>query len=79
MQIIRLICQKLEETSSFIGSNNSSTVTGEAPDPFTMREGIRSNDIHMSTTHEETDVIMVQQLFNSDYNKKTGKSSNYLR
>ena len=73
MQIIRLLCQKIKETSSFIGSNNSLTVTGEAPDPFTMREGIRSNDIHMPTTHEEADVIMVQQLFTEITTKKLEK------
>ena len=38
-----------------------------------MREGIRSNDIHMSTTHEEADVIMVQQLFTAITTKKLEK------
>ena len=40
--------------------NYSLTVTGETS-PFTMREGIKTNDIDMLTTHEEADIIMVHQ------------------
>ena len=63
VQLIALICNSFKEAKWSTNFNYTLTVTGEEPVPFRIQNGVASDVPEMVTSHEEADVIIVQQAY----------------
>ena len=63
VQLINLICDKLIAVVSSMGESHSLLVTGSAPSPIEVKNGIAITRDDLRTTHEEADLILVQQAY----------------
>ncbi|MCP3901925.1 MAG: hypothetical protein GY707_19635 [Desulfobacteraceae bacterium] len=61
-QLIDLICQFIFDNMDGIGKGNKLVVTGSAPVPKEVCKGTLQPRPDLYTTHEEADVIVVQQV-----------------
>ena len=62
IQLIELICQYIKDQCHMLPSTNKLVVTSQNPVPFEICNGVVLQRVDLRTTHEEADVIIVQQV-----------------
>ena len=65
VQLINIICQKLADPSWSKDFPNALTVTDQSLTPFAVYKVEMEQQISITNTHEETDVIMVNQAYDA--------------
>jgi len=62
VQLIGILCQHLKDQCSTFPANGKLVVTSNDPVPFEINNGVIVQRVDMRTTHEEADIIIVQQV-----------------
>ena len=73
VQLINIMCQKLAGPSWSKDFLNALTVTDQSPTPFKVYKGEMEQQIRTTNTHEEADVIMVNQAYNAVLQNGVGR------
>ena len=73
VQLIDIICQKLADPSWSKDFPNALTVTDQSLTPFTVYKGEMEQQISITNTHEETDVIMINQAYDAVLQNGVGR------
>ena len=71
VQLINLICEELVSMATSMKESPSVLITGSSPTPIEVKHGIAIARDDIRTTHEEADLIMVQQAYQSVLNHIT--------
>ena len=71
VQLIYLICEKLVSMVTSMKESHCVLITGSSPTPIELKHGIAITRDDIQTTHEEADLIMVQQAYQSVLNHGT--------
>ena len=62
VQLIGILCQHLKDQCCTFPANGKLVVTSNDPVPFEINNGVIVQRVDMRTTHEEADIIIVQQV-----------------
>ena len=73
VQLINIICQKLADPSWSKDFPNALTVTDQSPTHFKVYKGDMEQKIRVTNTHEEADVIMVNQAYDAVLQNGVGR------
>ena len=65
VQLITIICQKFADRSWSEDFPNALTVTDQSPTPFKVYKGEMEQEVCITNTHEEADVIMVSEAYHA--------------
>ena len=63
VQLINLICEQLVSMATSMNESRSLLITGPSPPHIEVKQGIALTRDDIQTTHEEADLIMVQQAY----------------
>ena len=73
VQLINILCQKLADPSWSKDFPNALTVTDQSPTHFKVYKGDMEQKIRVTNTHEEADVIMVNQAYDAVLQNGVGR------
>ena len=62
VQLINILCEYIREHIELIPKQSRLVVTGPDPVPFEIYNGTTTQRNDLRTTHEEADIIIVQQM-----------------
>ena len=71
--LINIICQKLADPSWSKDFPNALTVTDQSPTTFKVYKGKMEQQLRITNTHQEADVIMVNQAYDAVLQNGVGR------